>query len=301
MPQALPVVPGPVPARLRVAAVQWGQHRVEGFDAFAGKLAEFVRVAADYACDVVLFPELFTLQLLSATPGLSPDEAMRALAAHTPAFTALLRAEAARHRLTIIGGTHPVIDPDGARRNPCFIATPDGALHRRDKLHATPSEHATWGIGGGDEAAVLATPAGPLGVMVCYDSEFPELARHLVDQGALVLFVPYCTDVRQGHLRVVRSCAARAIENQVYVVAAGNVGHCPGVANFDIQYARSAVFTPCDTPFPPDGLAAEAEPQVEQVVFADLDLHALVEARERGTVRNLGDRRPDLYARWAGR
>ena len=119
-------------------------------------------------------------------------------------------------------------------------------------------------------------------------------------QGALLLFVPYCTDLRSGHLRVLRSCAARAVENQVYVVAAGNVGHCPGVTNFDIQYAQSAVLTPCDTMFPPEGVAAEASAQVEQVVFADLDLALLQDARRNGTVKNLIDRRPELYARWRG-
>lgn len=301
MPQPLPVVPGRPPARVRVAAVQYGQHRVSGFDAFAAKVEEFVRIAADYGSDFVLFPELFTLQLLSAEPTLlAPADAMERLSEHTSAFTALLQRLAAAHRVNIIGGTHPTRTPEGTLRNVCFVATRDGALHRRDKLHITPSEQGSWAVGGGDSADLIATDAGPIGVMVCYDSEFPELGRHLTDQGALLLFVPYCTDLRSGHLRVRHSCAARAVENQVYVVAAGNVGHCPGVANFDIQYAQSAVFTPCDTMFPPEGVAAEASAQVEQVIFADLDLDLLQHARQDGTVKNLIDRRPELYARWRG-
>ncbi len=299
MPQPLPVVPGPPPARVRVAAVQYGQHRVPGFDGFAAKVEEFVRVAADYGSDFVLFPELFTLQLLSAEAALlAPAAALERLSEHTPAFTALLQRLAAAHRVNIIGGTHPTRTPEGTLRNVCFVATRDGALHRRDKLHITPSEQGSWAVGGGDSADLIATDAGPIGVMVCYDSEFPELGRHLTDQGALLLFVPYCTDLRSGHLRVRHSCAARAVENQVYVVAAGNVGHCPGVANFDIQYAQSAVFTPCDTMFPPEGVATEASAQVEQVIFADLDLDLLQRARQDGTVKNLIDRRPELYARW---
>ena len=301
MPQPLPTLPGDVPARLRVAAVQYGQHRVDGFAAFAAKVEEFVRVAADYGSDFVVFPKLFTLQLLSAEPALlPPGAAVERLSEHTADFTALLQRLAVQYRINIVGGTHPTRTPEGTLRNICYVATRDGALHRRDKLHITPSEQGSWAVGGGDDAGVIATDAGPVGVMVCYDSEFPELGRHLVDQGALVLFVPYCTDVRQGHLRVRYSCQARAVENQVYVVAAGNVGHCPNVANFDIQYAQSAVFTPCDFPFPPEGIAAEAAPQVEQVVFADLDLDLLRAARATGTVKNLIDRRPALYAQWRG-
>lgn len=297
----LPAIPGPVPARVRVAAVQYGQRRVAGFDDFAAQVEEAVRVAADYGSDFVVFPELFTLQLLSAEPRLlSPAEAIARLSGYTGDFTALLRRLASQYRIHVIGGTHPTRTPEGTLRNPCFVATRDGALHRRDKLHITPSEQGSWAVEGGDpdSAGVIETDAGPIGIMVCYDSEFPELGRHLADQGALLLFVPYCTDVRSGHLRVRYSCQARAVENQVYVVAAGNVGHCPNVANFDIQYAQSGVFTPCDFPFPPEGIAAEASPQVEQIVFADLDLDALQRARREGTVKNLIDRRPALYDAW---
>ncbi|WP_188310321.1 carbon-nitrogen hydrolase family protein [Arenimonas fontis] len=294
----MPAVPGQVPARVRVAAVQYGQHRIAGFDEFAGKVEEFVRVAADYGSDFVCFPELFSLQLLSAEPRmLAPAEALERLSGYTPAFTELLGRLAGQYGVHIVGGTHPTHTGEGPR-NICFVATRDGRLHRRDKLHITPSEQDSWKVQGGEEADVIPTDAGPIGIMVCYDSEFPELGRHLADQGALLLFVPYCTDLRSGHLRVRYSCQARAVENQVHVVAAGNVGHCPNVANFDIQYAQSGVYTPCDFPFPPEGIAAEASPQAEQIVFADLDLEALLQARRSGTVRNLQDRRPALYAQW---
>ncbi|MFY2763233.1 carbon-nitrogen hydrolase family protein [Arenimonas sp. MALMAid1274] len=299
MPQPLPVIPGHPPARVRVAAVQYGQHRVAEFGEFAAKVEEFVRVAADYGADFVLFPELFTLQLLSASPQrLDPAAAVDQLTRHTPEFTALLQRLAQDHRINVIGGTHPTRTAEGTLRNICYVATRDGRLHRRDKLHITPSEQGSWAVDGGDSADVILTDAGPIGILVCYDSEFPELGRHLVDQGALLLFVPYCTDLRSGHLRVRYSSQARAVENQVYVVAAGNVGHCPNVANFDIQYAQSAVYTPCDVMFAPEGIAAEAAPQVEQMIFADLDLAALQDARRGGTVKNLMDRRPELYASW---
>ncbi|HET6399719.1 MAG TPA: hypothetical protein VFH47_09225, partial [Candidatus Thermoplasmatota archaeon] len=63
----------------------------------------------------------------------------------------------------------------------------------------------------------------------------------------------------------------------------------------DVQYAQSAVLTPSDFTFPRDGIAAEANPNVEMVVLADLDLELLRRQRRLGSVRQLQDRRKDLY------
>jgi predicted amidohydrolase len=168
-------------------------------------------------------------------------------------------------------------------------------MHMRDKIHPTPSEVAVWGIEGGDAVDVIETDCGPVGVLVCYDAEFPELARRLVDQGAMMLLVPFCTDDRRGFLRVRYCCHARAIENQVYVAMAGVVGNLPDVENMDVHYAESAILTPCDMPFARDGIAADTPPNVETVVVADLRIGDLDVARRTGSVRNLADRRLDLY------
>lgn len=301
---ATPVAPAPRADRpVRVATVNYAQRRIARFEDFAEQLEYWVRVAADYESDFVVFPELWSLQLLSMAPTLlSPTEAIAELTRHTPALRALLRELARRHRIHVIGGSHPSRRADGEIRNTCHIALRDGSLHARDKLHATPNERRCWGIAGGDSADIIETDCGPIGVMICYDSEFPELARHLVDQGALILFVPFCTDTREGYLRVRHCSAARAVENQCHVVLSGNVGNLQGVHNFDIQYGQSVILTPCDTLFARDGIAAETSANVEMMVFADLDLDALRRARQSGTVLNLADRRHDLYAlSWRGR
>jgi predicted amidohydrolase/GNAT superfamily N-acetyltransferase len=284
------------PDAVRVATVQYQQRRIASFEEFATQVEYFVDIAADYRSDFVLFPELFTLQLLSIeNQKLSPEASIRTLTRYTDDFRALLVQLAVRHNINIIGGSHPTLVADGDIHNICYIALRDGSLHEQEKIHITPNERRWWKIAGGDTAHAINTDCGPVGVMICYDSEFPELARHLVDQGAMILFVPYCTDVRQGHLRVRYSCLARAIENQCYVVTSGNVGNLPGVNNFDIQYAQSGIFTPCDFPFAPDGIAADTTPNTEAVAFADLRLDDLVAARQSGTVLNLRDRRHDLY------
>ena len=184
---------------------------------------------------------------------------------------------------------------DGDIHNVGYIFLRDGSVHSQEKLHPTPDERYWWNIQGGEEIEAIPTDCGPIGVMICYDSEFPELARRLVDQGARILFVPFATDTRQGYLRVRYCCQARAIENQCYVVTAGNIGNLPNVENMDIQYAQSAILTPCDFPFARDGVAAEASENVEMVCVADLDLSSLNWARAHGSVRNLKDRRFDLY------
>lgn len=297
---------GPRPSRLaqrrrqqdsvRIACVQYQQRRVASFEEFAHNLEYFVDVVADYKSDFVVFPELFTLQLLSIENKRIPaDQAIAELTKYTEPLKELLSRLAVHYNINIIGGSHPTRDHDGDIVNVCYVCLRDGSIHRQEKLHPTPNERYWWGIEGGHEAKTIMTDCGPIGVMICYDSEFPELARHLVDQGAQILFVPFCTDERKSYLRVRYCGQARAVENQVYVALAGNVGNLPGVENMDIQYAQSCILTPCDHPFDRDGVAADTTPNVEMVAFADLSLEDLRLARAGGTVQNLRDRRFDLY------
>lgn len=281
---------------VRIACVQYQQRRVASFEEFAHNLEYFVDVVADYKSDFVVFPELFTLQLLSIENKRIPaDQAIAELTKYTEPLKELLSRLAVHYNINIIGGSHPTRDADGDIVNVCYVCLRDGSIHRQEKLHPTPNERYWWGIEGGHEAKTIMTDCGPIGVMICYDSEFPELARYLVDQGAQILFVPFCTDERKSYLRVRYCCQARAVENQVYVALSGNVGNLPGVENMDIQYAQSCILTPCDHPFDRDGIAADTTPNVEMVAFADLSLEDLRLARAGGTVQNLRDRRFDLY------
>lgn len=288
--------------RVRLSLVQYLQRRVHSFEEFARHVEYFVDVVADYYADFVLFPEMFTLQLLSLeNEPLVPEKAILKLTEYRQPFTELMSALAVKYNINIIGGSHPTKLKDGVY-NISYIFLRDGQIHEQSKIHPTPNERYWWNIHGGNELKTISTDCGPIAVLICYDCEFPELARHAVNQGAKIIFVPFCTDERQSYMRV-RYCAqARAVENQCYVVMAGNVGNLPGVLNMDIQYAQSAIFTPCDFPFARDGIAADTTPNVEMVSFADLSLHTLDVARSQGTVLNLKDRRHDLYAvKWKTR
>ena len=294
---------GRMPDTVRVGTVQYKQRRVNSFEEFLSMIAYFVDVVADYKGDFVVFPELFTLQLLSIEDQrLSHAESIEALTKYTPRIKEALRDMALRYNINIIGGSHPTRVDSGRVENISYVFLRDGTIHEQAKIHPTPNEDYWWNIEGGNSLKAINTDCGPIGVLICYDSEFPELARHLTDQGIHILFVPFCTDERQSYLRVRYCCQARAVENQIYVVMSGNVGNLPNVANMDIQYAQSCILTPCDFPFARDGIAADTTPNVETVAIADLRPETLITARNSGTVKNLRDRRHDLYhLQWSGK
>lgn len=287
---------------VRIAAVQYRQRRIQSFQEWTEMVLYFIDVTADYGSDFVVFPELFTLQLLSIhNEPVQPHEAILQVAAYEDQIKDFLRDAAVRYNVNIIGGSTPSLR-NGKVYNVTHVFLRDGSIASQDKIHPTPNERYWWNIVGGDELTLIDTDCGPIGVLVCYDSEFPELTRHLVDQGINVLFVPFLTDERQSYCRV-RYCAqARAVENQIYVAMSGSCGNLPKVHNIDIHYSQSCILTPSDFAFARDGVAADTTPNVEMVAFADLSLRALREARQNGTVRNLKDRRHDLYSvQWHGK
>lgn len=290
-------------SNVRVCTINFEQRKVSSFDEYKGIMEYFIDVAAEYRCDFVLFPEFVTMPLLSIdNKKMSPIESLLRLGDYTERFIQFMSDAAVKYNINIVGGTHLIKNDAGEMQNVAFIFLRDGSIHRQAKIQPTPSEVQWWNIKGGDKLSVINTDKGPIGVLICYDSEFPELTRHLIDQGAKIIFVPYATDTRQGHLRVRYCCQARTIENQCYFVLSGNIGNLPRVHNMDINYAQSCILTPSDFPFARDGIAADTDTNTETVAIADLSISDLVKARNGGTVRNLKDRRHDLYrVTWMGK
>lgn len=282
--------------KVRVACVQYQVRQVNGFDDFVEQVEYFVDTAHDYRADFLVFPEFFSVQLLSQKKfkNLPSREGIERLADLEDAFMGLMSRMASEYGMHIVAGSHPM------RRgkviyNACPVFFPDGTYQVQAKIHITPSEVKYWGITGGDTLQVINTAKARVGVLICYDSEFPEAARYLCDEGAEIIFVPYCTDDRPAYQRV-RICAqARAIENQVYVVTSGIIGNLPSVPAMDIHYGRAGVFTPNDFEFARDGIQAEADSNVEMLLVTDLDINDLYRSRASGSVRQRLDRRKDLF------
>lgn len=281
---------------VRVACVQYQMRRVNRFEDFAEQTEYFVETAMDYRADFLVFPEFFSVQLLSQ-PGLKNLPALEGiakLADMTDDFMSLMRRLATEYGIHIVAGSHP-FHRNGVLENCAPLIFPDGSYELQPKLHITPSEKRYWGITGGSELAVFQTAKARVGIMICYDAEFPEVARHLVDQGAEILFVPYCTDERQGYQRVRLCSQARAVENQVYVVTTGVIGNLPSVPAMDIHYGRAGVFTPSDFEHARDGIKAEGDSNVEMMLVTDLAIEDLYRSRSGGSVTLLQDRRRDLF------
>ncbi|GMW01354.1 MAG: carbon-nitrogen hydrolase [Candidatus Hydrogenedentota bacterium] len=282
--------------RIRVCAAQFMMRSIRSWDEFERQVEFFVHTADEYDCHFLVFPELFTIQLISIMdPNLDSKSAMRDLADYTDRYIEMFQEFAKTHGIYIIGGSHPVLT-DGKLYNVAHLFSPNGNVYTQDKLHITPSERKDWGINPGEGLRVFETEYGRIAIQICYDIEFPETSRLLTLAGAEVIFVPFTTDDQKAYHRV-RYCAqARAVENWLYTVITGNVGNLPQVRSFLINYGQAAVFTPSDFAYPPGAIAGEAEPNLETTVITDLDLGSLAQHRETGSVRPLRDRRPDVYA-----
>ncbi|MGM0522211.1 MAG: GNAT family N-acetyltransferase [Pseudomonadota bacterium] len=290
------------PTQVRVGAVQWQMREFASVDAALQQIEYFVDALSDYQSDFAVFPELFNAPLMGLQDRAAQQDQMNAirfLAGFTENFKTELSRMAVSYNINIVGGSMIEVGDDDRLYNIAYLFHRDGKVERQAKLHITPQERRDWVIEGGDDLQVFDTDAGRVGILICYDVEFPELSRLLADQDMDMLFVPFWTDTKNGYLRV-RHCAhARAIENECYVVLCGSVGNLPSIENLDIQYAQSAVFSPSDFAFPHDAVMAETTPNTEMVLFSDLDLTRLTVLRAEGSVTNLKDRRKDLFdLRW---
>lgn len=285
---------------VRIGTVQWQMRQMDTVEDFLHQVEFFIDALAGYNCDFALFPEFFSAPLLASYSDRGPAEAMRALAGHSEDIREAIGRLAVSYNINIIAGSMPVYN-DRRLFNVSYLLRRDGSWDAQYKLHITPDERSWWGVVGGSRLRVFDTDKGKIGILICYDSEFPELSRILCDRGMQILFVPFWTDTKNGYLRVRRCSQARAIENECYVAITGNVGTIPSVENVDIQYSQTAVFSPSDFAFPHDAVMAEATPNTEATLIVDVDLDHLKELRSQGSVRNFQDRRHDLYEiRWKG-
>ena len=281
---------------IRLGLVQWQMRHFKDIDAFFEQVEFFVNVMADYKSDFIMFPEFFNTPLLAPFNALSERESMFKLAELTEEIKIRLSQLAISYNINIIGGSMPYADTEkDDLYNISYLLHRDGKIDEHRKIHITPNEKKFYGMKGGNEIKVIDTDCGKVGLVICYDVEFPELPRILADQGMKILFVPYLTDTQNAYMRVRHCAAARAIENECYVAIAGCVGNLPGVNNMDIQYGQAAVFTPSDFAFPSNAVKGEATPNTETTLIVDVDLNLLKELHHYGAVRTMTDRRKDLY------
>ncbi len=279
---------------VRLGLIQWQMRPYKNLAELLQQAEYFIDAVSGYRSDFALFPEFFNAPLMAENNHLSEPAAIRELAKHTHDIIQKFSELSISYNINIISGSMPEMK-EGNLYNVGYLCRRDGTIDRYEKIHVTPDEAKVWGMQGGSELKTNDTDCGKIGILICYDAEFPELSRLLADEGMDILFVPFLTDTQNGYSRVRHCSQARAIENECYVAIAGSVGNLPNVHNMDIQFAQSVVFTPCDFAFPTNGIKAEAIPNSEMILIADVDIGLLTELHEFGSVKNLKDRRKDLF------
>ncbi|MBC86037.1 MAG: acyltransferase [Bdellovibrionaceae bacterium] len=277
--------------RVRVASLQYYIRPVKSFEDFEQQVSALVETARDYRVKLLTFPEYYSIQLLTLGDiGRPIEEQVRNLASQESRIVEMMSKLAEKFGIYIVGGSVPSLDEEtGQLRNRSYVYSSDGSYDVQSKLHMTRFEKEEWLIEPGNRLRIFEAPFGKFAVAICYDVEFPEIARAAARLGAQILVVPSCTDDRQGYLRV-RYCAqARAIENQMYVIHSPTVGSLPMVPAVSLNYGAAAIYTPSDYEFSRDGILAEGTVNQESMIIGDLNLDLINEARESGTVLPLRD------------
>lgn len=277
---------------IRIGSLQYFIRPVKSFDEFYSQVEALVETARDYKVKVLAFPEYFTTQLLTLGNVKRPiTEQIRDLALQEDRIINILSDLSVKNKMIIVGGTLPGFDTSDSSKilNKCYVMAPDGTSNLQAKLHMTRFEKEEWMVSPGTRLRVFECDFGKFAVAICYDVEFPEIARAAARLGAHFLVVPSCTDDRQGYLRV-RYCAqARAIENQMYVIHSPTVGSLPSVPAVSLNYGQAAIYTPSDYAFSRDGLLAEGAVNQESMIVGDINLSLIEHSRKEGTVLPLRD------------
>jgi len=276
---------------IRIAAAAWPVTWHDDWASYEAKLAAWVAEAAGQGADLLVFPEYGLMELASlggAEVAADLEGALAEVARHTPAAEALHARLAAEHGVHILAASGPVLA--GARPvNRAALFGPGGRIGHQDKQMMTRFEAEDWDVVPGGPLTVFDTPLGRLGVLICYDCEFPLLARALVEAGAEILLVPSCTETVAGFTRVRVGSMARALENQCVVVHAPLLGEAAWCAGVEMNRGRAAVYGPPDRGWPETGILAETAMDVPGWAVAELHRAAIAEVRRDGGVLNHRD------------
>jgi len=270
---------------VRVAAVNWKLRSIRSDGEFWNHAYEFIEQADDHGAQLVVLPELFSLELLTLEPKLRDVNSPKYLVQYWDDILNWLSRISQNSGMAIVGGSHFRRTDEGIR-NICPIAFPDGNIYLQEKNKLTVYERSDWEILPGYGVQPL---PGRLGVSVCYDSEFPEGPRVLAENGMLIHAIPAWTETRRGFQRVRWSSLARAVENQVFVIHSSLVGDI-GKEPIPESYGSSAIIAPSIAPFPMEAVLAESKLNEDDVIVAGLDIDALFAARNEGEVTNWQDR-----------
>lgn len=277
---------------INIATAQYNISFLKSWQDYQYKITNWVAEAALQDAKILVFPEYASMELASLFEEKvysSLSKQLEALQTLHEDYVSLFETLAIQYQCYIQAGTFPVRLKSGAYRNRAYWFMPDGRVDYQDKLMMTRFENEQWLIESGTEIKTFDTEYGTIGINVCYDSEFPLLARQQVEAGCVLILVPSCTDTVAGYHRVKIGCQARALENQCYVVQSALVGEAAWSEAVDVNIGASAIYTPVDRGFPDDGVLAIGKFNAVQWVIAEIRLEDVDTVRQQGQVFNYRD------------
>ena len=275
---------------IKLAACQYAIALIDSWDAYAGHLTGLVEDAASRGAELLLLPEYAGLVLAGQLDAAARSDLHGSIAGIQPLiprWLELCETLARQHRIVFQPGSAPVLD-DGQYRNRAWLFGPHGLLGHQDKQIMTRFEREQWGIAAGlDGLKAFDTPFGRIGILICYDNEFPMLGRRLAELGVELVLAPSCTDTLAGSYRVRIGAQARALENQYAVLSSPTAGTAPWSPALDENRGRAALYVPADYGMPPTGIIAESPSDTVEAsswLLVDIDLAEVARLRTEGQV-----------------
>ena len=277
---------------IKIASAQYDIDFLQKWRQYQIKTERWVIEAIEQDAKILLFPEYASMELAALFGKAVYSSLSKQLAAMQillDDYLGLFQDLAKTYQCIIQAGTFPIKTDAGSYRNRAYLFMPNGCVDYQDKLMMTRFENEQWLIQSGEKLRCFDTDYGKIAINVCYDSEFPMLARKQVEAGADLLLVPSCTDTFAGYHRVKIGCQARALENQCYVVQSTLVGDAPWSEAVDTNIGAAAIYTPVDYGFPDNGILAAGKLNAVQWVIAEVCLSACSSVRKQGQVLNYRD------------
>ncbi|QHQ35169.1 carbon-nitrogen hydrolase family protein [Algicella marina] len=271
---------------MKIAAAAYPIDWLDSWDAYAAKLERWV---AEAQADLLVFPEYGAMELASLAgreAAADLDACTQAVSDLLPEVDALHARLASRYGCHIVAASAPVATSEGFV-NRARLISPDGGIGIQDKQIMTRWEREPWGILPGGPLRVFETALGRIGILICYDSEFPLLARALFEAGVEILLVPSCTETLSGYSRVRIGAMARALEGQCVAAHSSTLGDVPWCPPVEANTGMGGIFGPPDNGMPPTGILAEGTLNRSGWTTAEVDIAALREIRRDGQVLNL--------------
>jgi len=271
---------------ITLAAAAYPLDWFDDWDAYEAKIRAWAQGAALRGADLMVFPEYGAMELASlggAEVAADLELALQEVLRHRTAMEALFEGLAIEYGLYILAPSGPALEGTH-RRNRAVLFGPAGRIGAQDKAIMTRFEREEWSIDAGQGLSLFDTILGKIGVLICYDSEFPLLARSLCEAGAEILLVPSCTDTVAGYSRVRVGAMARALENQCVVVQSPTVGNADWCPAIDENRGAAGVYGPPDRGWPETGMIAEGIMDEPGWVVASVDLDRVAQSRADGAV-----------------